>query len=444
METKIIAAVEIERELLGEILIDNSILDTLLQIIKPVCFSDPKNSILFNIMVKMYGAGIPIDEITLYDNLKKHGNAETIPLDYIASLRNGAFSSANAEYHSRIILEKYLQRELIKRSEKIIKAASRDNEDVFDLLSNAENEINGITRDLQGLNEDKSLWEDFPSIIDLVEQRYSGNEPAGLISQTFPTLNKMTNGIRKNDFVVIYGEDKQGKTSLSTQIALDFAINSKIPTGIFSYEMSKEIMYLKSLSMRTGLEYKKLRSPKESGLTSREFQDFVSKATNKFQNTKIYVSDEPLDKNRLKAKMKLWKRKHNIGLFVIDYIGLIPINEKFERRDLAIADLSRFFKLLTKELDAPIFVLSQANDGGKTAESRSLLRDCDFALMIQKAVECGIMSIKRNDGTLLNLSDDHFLATLTRSRHGRNMTQFICGYVNNNFVEIDINNSYPI
>ena len=300
MGTKIIAAIEIERELLGEILIDNSILDTLLHLIKPVCFSDPKNSILFNIMIKMFDAGIPIDEVTLYENLKKLDNAETIPTSYVSGLRQGAFSSVNAEYHSRIIFEKYLQRELIKRSEKIIKEASKDSEDIFDLLSSAENEISGITRDLNGLNEDKSLWEDFSYIIDLVEQRYSGNEPAGLISQTFPTLNKMTNGIRKNDFVVIYGEDKQGKTSLSTQIALDFAINSKIPTGIFSYEMSKEIMYLKSLSMRTGLEYKKLRSPKESGLTPGEFQEFINKAAKNFQDTKIYVCDEPLDKNRLK------------------------------------------------------------------------------------------------------------------------------------------------
>ncbi len=439
MNTKGIGAIEIEKELLGEILLNNSILDVLLQLIKPVCFADSKNSILFNVMIKMYDAGIPIDEITLYENTMKYGNSGQIPVEYIAGLRIEVNSEANAEYHAKIILEKYLTRELIKRSQKIIVEASKGSEDIFDLMSSAQDEISGITRDLQGLKEDKSLWEDFPSIIESIERRYSGSEPAGLTSRTFPTLNKMTNGIRKNDFVVIYGEDKQGKTSLSTQIALDFAINSKIPTGIFSYEMSKEIMYLKSLSMRTGLEYKKLRSPKESGLTPAEFQDFVSKATNKFQDTKIYVSDEPLDKNRLKAKMKLWKRKHNIGLFVIDYIGLIPINEKFERRDLAIADLSRFFKLLTKELEAPIMVLSQANDGGRTAESKALLRDCDFALMIQKPVECGIMSIKRNDGTLLNLSEDHFLATLTRSRHGRNMTQFICGYVSNKFVEIDIN-----
>lgn len=250
----------------------------------------------------------------------------------------------------------------------------------------------------------------------------------------------MTNGIRKNDLVVIYGEDKQGKTSLSTQIALDFAIYNKIPTGIFSYEMSKEIMYLKALSMRTGTEYRKLRSPKESGLTPTEFKEFINNAENKFKDTKIYVSDEPLDKNRLKAKMKLWKRKFGIALYIIDYIGLIPINDKFERRDLAIADLSRFFKVLTKELDAPIMVLSQANDEGRTAESRALLRDCDFALMIQKPVECGIMSVKRSDGTLFNFSEDHFLTTLTRSRHGRNMIQFITGYINNNFVEINTEN----
>ena len=436
MNSKTIEAKEIEKELLGEILLDNSIMDNILQLIKPVCFADNKHSLLFNVMIKMYESGLPIDELTLYENVKKIGYAEQTPIKFIAGIRNEVYSVANYDYHTKIIVEKYLQRELIKRSEKILKEALKDGEDVFELIGKAEDEISNITKEIQGLKEDKNLWEDFPAIIDSIEKRYSGNERDGLLSKTFPTLNKMTNGIRKNDLVVIYGEDKQGKTSLSTQIALDFAIYNKIPTGIFSYEMSKEIMYLKALSMRTGTEYRKLRSPKESGLTPTEFKEFINNAENKFKDTKIYVSDEPLDKNRLKAKMKLWKRKFGIALYIIDYIGLIPINDKFERRDLAIADLSRFFKVLTKELDAPIMVLSQANDEGRTAESRALLRDCDFALMIQKPVECGIMSVKRSDGTLFNFSEDHFLTTLTRSRHGRNMIQFITGYINNNFVEI--------
>ncbi len=441
MNTNLIQTSEIERELLGEILLDNSIMDNIIHLIKPICFSDNMNSIIFNVMIKMYGAGIPIDELTVYENTKKFGYGDQITPAYISKLRADVYSSANADYHAKIILEKYLLRELIERSKKIFKEASKEKEDVFDLISKAEDEISGITRELQGLKEDKNLWEEFDLIMDSIEKRYSGLDGAGLMSSTFPTFNKMTNGIRKNDFVVIYGEDKSGKTSISTQIALDFAINNKIPTGIFSYEMSKEIMYLKALSMRTGIEYRKLRSPKESGLTPLEFQEFMNTARDKFKDTKIYVSDEPLDKNRLKAKMKLWKRKFGIGLFVIDYIGLIPVNEKFERRDLAIADLSRFFKLLTKELDSPIIVLSQANDEGRTAESRALLRDCDFALMIQKPLECGIKNVKRNDGVLFNFTEDHFLATLTRSRHGRNMTQFVAGYVKNNFVEIDINNS---
>ena len=442
MKKETLEAAEIEKELLGEILIENSILDNVLQRIKPICFSDPKNSMLFRVIMKMYDAGIPIDEITLYENAKKCGNSGQIPVEYIAGLRMEVNSAAHAEYHAKIILEKYLQRELIERSQKLIKRASQGNEDVFDLLSNAEDEISGITRDLQVLTEDKSLWEDFPALVDAIEKRYSGSEPGGLLSRTFPALNRMTGGIRKNDFLVIYGEDKQGKSSLSLQVALDFAIYNKIPTGIFSYEMSKELVYLKALSNRTGLEYRKLRSPKETGLTPTEFQDFLTAAKSKFENTKIYVCDEPLDKNRLKAKMKLWKRKFGIGLFVIDYISLIPISEKYERRDLAIADLSRFFKLLTKELDCPIFVLSQANDFGKTAESKALLRDCDFALQIQKPLETGILSVKRKDGTLFNFSEDHFLTTLTRSRHGRNGIQFVAGYVENQFVEIETNNDY--
>lgn len=190
MNSKTIEAKEIEKELLGEILLDNSIMDNILQLIKPVCFADNKHSLLFNVMIKMYESGLPIDELTLYENVKKIGYAEQTPIKFIAGIRNEVYSVANYDYHTKIIVEKYLQRELIKRSEKILKEALKDGEDVFELIGKAEDEISNITKEIQGLKEDKNLWEDFPAIIDSIEKRYSGNERDGLLSKTFPTLTR--------------------------------------------------------------------------------------------------------------------------------------------------------------------------------------------------------------------------------------------------------------
>ena len=192
--------------------------------------------------------------------------------------------------------------------------------------------------------------------------------------------------------------------------------------------------------MRGGIDYRKLRSPKVFGLTPEEFKPFMDRARNEFEGTQFFVYDQIFDRLKIKAKMKELKSKFDVKLFCVDYISLIHTSERRERRDLEIADLSRYFKLLAKELKTPILMLSQANDNGDTSESKALLKDSDFLLLVQKPIEQGIFSIKKKDGGSLNLTEEHFLVTLKKSRHTINLSQFICKYVENNFVELDLNN----
>ena len=164
--------------------------------------------------------------------------------------------------------------------------------------------------------------------------------------------------------------------------------------GIFSLEMNKQSLYHRAFSLRTGIDYSKLRNPKNSKLTAEEFLTFIKKAQDIFRDTKIYIADKLLDKNKIKATMKLWKRKHGIKLFVVDYLNLIELNEKKERRDLEIAALSRFFKNTATELQIPIIVLSQVNDKGISAEGKGLMRDADFLISVKKPLEAGIPNIE--------------------------------------------------
>ncbi|MHA2123125.1 MAG: DnaB-like helicase C-terminal domain-containing protein [Promethearchaeota archaeon] len=222
--------------------------------------------------------------------------------------------------------------------------------------------------------------------------------------------------------------------------ALDFALNDGVAVGFFSLEMDKENLYLKAFSLRTGIDYQKLRSPVENGLTDSEFKNFKKEAKKIFEKIKFYVCDNPLDKYQIKALMKQWKRKYGIGCFVIDYISLIPVNESKERRDIEVADLSRFFRLASKELKTPILMLSQANNDGKTAESKGLARDADFIISVKKPVECGIKEIKLNGNKSIKTNENHFTVTLDYSRYGRNKISFICAFVKNSFIELDAKN----
>ncbi|MDR3627631.1 MAG: DnaB-like helicase C-terminal domain-containing protein, partial [Ignavibacteriaceae bacterium] len=139
--------------------------------------------------------------------------------------------------------------------------------------------------------------------------------------------------------------------------------------------------------------------------------------------------------------MRIWKRRHNIGLFVIDYLGLIEMARKFEARRLEIKHYSRVLKNLCKELNTPIIAVSQANDNEKTAESIDPLRDCDFALRCSKPIEDGSNAqLQTVNNENYNFTEDDFLVTIERSRHGKNKQNFVCGYIDHDFKEKDLNN----
>lgn len=429
------AAQDIESSVLGAIILENDCLDKITLIISPKVFFVDVNKIIYSTMIKMYNAGIPIDSITLYEELKSIG--KEVNASYLSKLTRQVTSSVNAPYHARILVEKWLLRELIKKSTEVIQEVEAGLEDPFLIHSNAIKNFESILEEFSINSNEKTLWDEFPDVLNKIEDSVSNNKEVGLISSSFPSFNKMTSGVKEGDFVTIYGYEKQGKTTLALQLLLDFAIQLKVPVGFFSLEMSKESIYFKSFSLRTGIEYNKLRSPKINKLTPEDMKEFIPKAVKCFEGTKIYVCDKELEKHRIKAKMKLWKRKFGVKVFVIDYISLIPSSEKYERRDLEIGAISRFFKIAAKELEVTVLMLSQSNKEGKVAESKALSRDADFVISIKKPVEHAMKEIKIGGGTF-KFNDNHFLVTLEYSRHGKNLFQFICGYTKSNeFKEID-------
>jgi replicative DNA helicase len=433
-------ALEIEQAVLGAIILCNECLDKIIQLVKsPKIFYSEVNRIIYNTMVKMYNSNLPVDTSTLFNELKKEGRLESIGgAGYLSNITSNIYSAANVEYHVKILIEKWLLREMLASAENIIKRINTDSgDDAFEIHSESLSDFESIMEKLELVRDDKTLYENLNSDIEDVKERAFGEKEGGLMCRTFPTLNKFTGGIRETDYIGILGDYKQGKSYLSQQIALDFALYDNLPIVIFNLEMKGQAVRHRAYSLRTGIDYNKLRNPKDAGLTMRELEEFQMKAEKTFKGSKIYISDIILDKNGIKAKMKLLKKKYGIKLFVIDYLNLIEVNEKKERRDLEISTLSRFFKNTASELEVPIIVLSQVNDKGISAESKGLMRDADFLISIKKPLEAGIKSINIKGETLI-CTDNHFLVTIENSRHGKNGYSFVAGFTNNNFVELAV------
>lgn len=423
---------ELEKTLLGEIIYDPTIFDEVNNIVSSDSFYDLENAKIYDIIQMLAAEGTNIDIVTITTKAKRE--EIKINLAYLSNLTVGIYTSVNAVTHARMVEEKWMLRKILQT--KNIFDCIDGYSDPFQVLSKFSEEIWKIENKLGSYQKDLLLSEHLDKLVEKIEAKYKGEEEPGLMSFTFPSLNKATGGIMSTDYVIVYGLDKSGKSTFAERLLLDFAYQKK-NIGLFSLEMDFEQVAYKNISMVTGIEYLKMRNPRGNNLLPHELED-LKKKISKLRDTKIYVDDKTFDFHRVMSKCRLWKRKYNINIFAFDYMGLFNSSDQAESVKYMLKDFSRKLKQLAKELNTPIILISQANKEDKTADSIDLLRDCDFAMRICKPVEIGIKSIKRKDGTNFEFNDSHFLVTVERSRHGKNKQNFVCGYMNENFVEIDI------
>jgi len=421
---------EIEKTILSEIMQDNRILDEIRQIINIEVFEDNKCRLIYKTFLNLQDLGEPIGLENVYTQLTKTGSLNFIGgVIFISELSNFATSTANFLNHCKLLLEKWMLRETAKAAQNIIERVKKE-DDIFEILSAWDENIYEIENNIK-LEKDLELWSEHIKYLETLENKFKGKIPEGIKIDSFPTFNTATGGIMSSDYIVIYGEDKQGKTTVTERLLTDVAFQ-KIPIGLFTLEMDFESTSSKIYSMETNTEYLKLRNPRGADATENDLIEFSQKIQ-KFRNTKIFIDDKTFDFDRILGKMRLWKRKYNIGMFAIDYLGLLETVRRFKEKRFEIADFSRRLKQTAKELNTPVIVVCQANQDAKTAESVAPLRDCDFALHCMKPVEKGIKAI---EGFTFN--ENHFLVTIERSRHGRNKQNFVCGYVGTNFKELKI------
>lgn len=445
MKNKPIQNIEAELNLLQLLVYDNDRISTVAELLKPEHFSKREHRIIFKAMLELFSNGMTADTVSLYEAVKE----EDVDISFVAKL-NETPASRQGKYLVQLIYEKHLQRILFKTATTLIEKVQDGTADTFELIAEAINQLQEVTGNIS-LSE-MNLYERLEQIISDIKSRKE-KDIRTLQSQYFPTFNKITNGLQYGNFICISGKEKNGKTTFAYKLSLDFAINSKIPIGVFSFEMSQDVLDWKALSLELGVDYNKLRNPRgynnapETELTEEELQHLAVDAGRKFVRSKIYTCDSVLNEMQIKAKMKKWMKDYGIKFFVIDYIGLIPSSQKHDSREREIAYLSRFFKLTAQEMQVIIVVLSQQNREGDIAESKALERDADFAFTIYKPFDDGIESIKMNFGDRrenIPLTDNDYIITLKRSRHGKQGKQFLAGYPedSNIFVEKDISRSY--
>lgn len=392
-------AKEMEEAVLGAIMLEKAAFDNVSEILRPECFYVDAHQRIFRAMQALTTKSSPIDLLTVVEELKTREELEMVGgAYYVTRLTNSVVSTANIEAHARIILQKFLQRELIRISGEVIGDAYEESTDVFDLLDSAETKLFEITNNYLRKN-----FEEFNTVliktIDRIEDLRTKNEDVTGVPSGFAGLDRVTYGWQQTDLIILAARPSVGKTAFALNLARNAALHPTKPTavGFFSLEMSAAQLVQRILSAESEIMLEKIARGK---LEDHEVQQLYKKGIERLSKAPLFIDDSAaLNIFELRAKARRLVNKHNVKMIIIDYLQLMSgsSENRNSNREQEISNISRNLKGLAKELGIPIIALSQLSrevekrkEGNKIPqlsdlrESGAIEQDADMVMFIYR------------------------------------------------------------
>ncbi len=387
-------AVDLEEAVLGAIMLEKDALTNVIDILQPESFYKEEHHRIFDAIRRLFSKSQPVDILTVTNELKQSGELDLVGGPYyITQLTNRVASAAHVEYHARIIVQKFIQRELIRMSTEVIRNAYEDTSDVFDLLDTAEKNLYAI---VQG-----NIRKDYDKMSSLIGQAIKQIEIArandtGIsgVQSGFTALDRVTAGWQKSDLIIMAARPGMGKTAFVLTVARNAAVDFKRPVAVFSLEMSSLQLVNRLIASETELSSDKLR---KGQLEEHEFQQLNAKI-GRLSEAPLFIDDTPaLSIFELRAKARRLKENHGVELIIIDYLQLMTAGgDNRGNREQEISTISRSLKSLAKELNVPVIALSQLSRAVETRggdkrpqlsdlrESGAIEQDADMVTFIYR------------------------------------------------------------
>ena len=347
-------SIEAEKSVLGSVLQSKEALFEVLEILEPEDFYSEHHKEVFEAVRELNRRSEPVDILTVSEELKKRNTLAMVGgRAFVASLPTEAPSTANAESYAHIIKEKAILRSLIQASADILDRSYKDKTDSQEVLSFAEQEIFNIARAKQK--------KDYTSLYDVMMENISqidamASTEGKLIGLTtgFVDLDEKTAGLQKSNLIIVAARPAMGKTAFVLNLAQNAALKADAKVLIFSLEMSKEELGMRMLSSDTCIDLAKLKT---GDLNRGEWEDLYI-GIDRLTKAGIYIDDTPgISLMEMKNKCRRLKAEKGLDLVIVDYLQLMEA--KAESRQQEISKLSRSLKILAKEIDCPVIVLSQ-------------------------------------------------------------------------------------
>lgn len=385
---------EAEQSVIGSMIIDREAILAASEMVRAEDFYQNRYGILFDAIVELYNEGKPADLVMLQGKLKeKDVPAELCGLDFIKSLVDVVPTSANVRYYAGIVQEKALLRRMIKVTEGITNQCYLDKDKMNDIFDDAEKSVFDLLQ--------KRNVKDFVSIRDIVISSLEGIEAAagnkgGVtgVATGFYDLDYKTAGMQPSDLILIAARPSMGKTAFVLNIAEHAAIKLRVPTVVFSLEMSQKQMVNRILSMHSRVDSQQMRT----GNLNDEDWGKLMESARIVGESPLIIDDTPgISVNELRSKCRKYKLEHGIGLVIIDYLQLMSAGHKVESHQLEVSEISRSLKALARELDCPVITCSQLSRAvEQRPDKRPLLSDLRDSGAIEQDADV-VMFIYRDE-----------------------------------------------
>ena len=383
---------EAEKSVLGAALLSKDALFDVVEVVKPQDFYDKNHTEIFEAMLELNRKNVPVDALTVAEELKKRGSLDMVGgRAYVASLSSGTPTTSNALEYGKIVAEKASVRRLIDTADDIVVKGYEGGMDANQMLDYAESGIFEISQ-LRQKGQYAHIRDVLISNIEIIDKASQMEGGLTGITTGFKYLDTMTSGLQKSDLIILAARPAMGKTAFALSLALNAAVKGRASVMMFSLEMSKEQLGQRLLSMESKVDMQSLKT----GRLERRDWDDINIAMDVLSGANIHIDDTAgITIMEMKSKCRRLKAEEGLDLVVIDYLQLMTPEGKSDSRTQEISVISRNLKLLARELDCPVIVLSQLSRAPETRtdhrpmlsdlrESGSIEQDADIVIFLYR------------------------------------------------------------
>ncbi len=383
---------EAERSVLGAVMLNKDMLSEVLEEVTADDFYNESHREIFKSIWELYKENTAVDMLTVCEELKKRKALDMVGgRAYIAALTAEVPSTANAVEYAKIVAEKATLRQMIKTSEDITEKGYEAKMDAGEILDYAERGIFGISQKRQK-NDYAKIQDVLLTNIKIIDEAAQNKDKIVGIPTGFKDIDEKTSGFQRSDLIIVAARPAMGKTSFALNVAQQSAVKAGSSVIIFSLEMSKEQLGQRLLAMQARVEMQKLKQ----GDLDRKDWDRITMALDELNNTKIVIDDTPgISLMEMRNKCRRLKAQQGLDLIVIDYLQLMSMQGKTDNRQQEISAISRNLKLLAREMDCALIVLSQLSRAPEQRqdhrpilsdlrESGSIEQDADIVIFLYR------------------------------------------------------------